>query len=243
MTQYPAPIPPLGDSEPPDEPCERKRGPQPPNVVDFDVDIFGAERAAARLAQRIEEVYDRPPRVDDNGGRLLSPPLQPGHDRVDGCPGAPVTLVVFGAHATPWSRALGKVLQRVRDDHPSTAAVAWRHYPDPVAHPRAVLFALAAEAAAASGRFWGLTRVMLSLRHDDPQDLRGAMARAGLDPGPTLATMRTGLGTDRIAEDVASARASAVIATPALFINGRCYEGRLDPAAVSASVGLAAPPS
>jgi hypothetical protein len=61
----------------------------------------------------------------------------------------------------------------VSDDHP-TVAVAWRHYPDPVAHPRGGLFALAAEAAPAGG--------------------------------------------------------------PALFIDGRRYDGRLDPKAVSAAV-------
>jgi protein-disulfide isomerase len=52
--------------------------------------------------------------------------------------------------------------------------------------------------------------------------------------------MRTGRGTDRIVQDVASARASAVIAAPAMFINGRRYEGWLGPDAVSSAVGLAA---
>jgi hypothetical protein len=81
--------------------------------------------------------------------------------------------------------------------------------------------------------------VLLSLRHDEPHDLRAAMVRAGLDPEPTMAAMRSGLGTDRIVGDVASARASAVIAAPALFINGRRYDGRLDPSAVSVAVRLA----
>jgi len=210
--------------------------------VDFDADVFGAERAAARLAQRIHKV-DGVVRVAANGGRLLSPPFTPDHDRVDGFPGAPVTLVVFGAYATPGSSLLGRVLDRVRQDHAGRTGVAWRHYPDVAAHPRAPVFALAAEAAAARGRFWALTRALLSLRHHDPEDLHAAIVQAGLDPQATLATMRTGLGTDRIVEDVASARASAVYAAPALFINGRCYEGRLDPAAVSAAVRLAAPPS
>jgi protein-disulfide isomerase len=235
MTEHPAPIPPLGASRPPAEPYALHRPPRPPAVVDLGDDLFGAEPAAARLAEQLADVHGAPVRVDGDGVRLLSPAFEPGHDRVDGIPTARVMVVAFGAHASPWSRTLGSVLQRVRDDHP-TVAVAWRHYPDPVAHPRAGLFALAAEAAAAGGHFWALTRVLLSLRHHDAEDLHAAVVRAGLDPHATLAAMRAGAGSDRIVQDVTSARASAVIAAPALFINGRRYDGRLDPEAVSAAV-------
>jgi protein-disulfide isomerase len=215
----------------------------PKPAVDFDIDVFGAERAAARLAEQLGKVPGRPVRVAADGRRLLTPPLTPGRDRVDGVDGAPATLVVFGAFATPWSRALAKVVDRVRKDHPVTVALAWRHYPDPAAHPRAMLFALAAEAAAASGRFWAMTRALLRLRHDDPVDLRAAMVRAGLDPGLALAAMRAGVGSERIVDDVTSARASAVVAAPALFVAGARYDGRLEPAAVSAALGRATPSS
>jgi protein-disulfide isomerase len=130
---------------------------------------------------------------------------------------------------------LGEVLAHVRERH----RVAWRHYPDPVAHPRAAVLALAAEAAAVGGRFWGLTRELLRMRHDDPADLHAALQRAGLDPERTLATMRAGTGTERIVDDVANALASGVIASPALFIDGAHYQGELDPAAVAAALDAA----
>jgi len=47
--------------------------------------------------------------------------------------------------------------------------VAWRHYPDPVAHPRAGMLALAAEAAAARGRFWALTRELRAQKKQKPR--------------------------------------------------------------------------
>jgi protein-disulfide isomerase len=114
-------------------------------------------------------------------------------------------------------------------------AVSWRHYPDPVAHPRAAILALATEAAAERGRFWALTRELLQARHHDPSDLHAALLRVGLDPAPTLAAMRAGTGADHIVADVTSALRSGVTYSPALFINGKRYEGELDPGAVSAA--------
>ena len=143
---------------------------------------------------------------------------------------------MFGAFGTPGSRPLGRVIERVREDHIATARIAWRHFPDPGAHPHAVMLALAAEAAAARGLFWALTRELLRLRHDDPVDQHGALIRAGLDPERTLDAKRAGTGADRIAADVASAMGSGVAFTPALFLNGERYDGELDAAAVSAAV-------
>jgi hypothetical protein len=128
-------------------------------------------------------------------------------------------------------------LDRVREDHPATVAIAWRHYPDPAVQPRATLFALAAEAAAVSGRFWAMTRVLLRLRRDHPDDLRGLMVRAGVCPDHALAMMRAGAGSERLLDGVASARASGVVAAPALFVDGARYDGRLEPEAVSVALG------
>jgi hypothetical protein len=82
-----------------------------------------------------------------------------------------------------------------------------------------------------------MTRVLLRLRRDHPEDLRGAMVHAGVDPDHALAVVRAGAGSERIVDDVASAQASAVVAAPALFVDGARYDGRLEPAAVSAALG------
>jgi 2-hydroxychromene-2-carboxylate isomerase len=209
----------------------------PPEIVDEQTDAYGAEAAAAALAERLAQVRSSAVRAAHDGLDLLAPPFTPGHDRVDGPEWARSILVVFGAHGTPSSRPLGRVLAAVRTRHPATVAIAWRHFPDPAAHPRAAVLALAAEAAAAQGRFWALTRAMLSARHHDPADLSAAMVRAGLDPTRTLGAMRAGTGADRIVADTASALASGVVFTPALFIDGERYRGELEPEAVSAALG------
>jgi 2-hydroxychromene-2-carboxylate isomerase len=232
---FPRPIRLPGQPEPPREVPEEGRHAQP-EIVDEPIDAYGAEAAAADLAERLEQVRSRAPRVSDDGVALLSPPFTPGRDRVEGPQWAGPTLVVFGAHGTPSSRTLGRVLAAVRTSHPATAALAWRHFPDPAAHPRAVVLALAAEAAAAQGRFWALTRELLSARHHDPIELSAAMVRAGLDPARTLDAMRAGTGADRVVADTTSALASAVVYTPALFIDGERYLGELEPKAVCAAL-------
>src|SRR6478752_7606319 len=207
-----------------------------PSVVDADIDLYGAEAAAAALTERLMSPAPADVRYGDDGRAMLSPPFESGRDRVDGYPDAATTLLVFGAFGTPWSKHLGTVLHEVRDRHPATVRVAWRHYPDPAAHPHAVVLALASEVAAIHGRFWALTRALLSEKHSDPADLHAALIHSGLDPERTLAEMRAGHGADHIADDVGSARASGVIASPALFIDGVRYEGELTGSAVSAAL-------
>jgi Thioredoxin len=233
--EFPRPVRLPGEPPPPREPHELHHH-EGPDVVDDTVDLFGAEDAAAQLVERLERVPTGAAERAEDGRRLLSPPFAPDRDRIDGSASAQSTLVVFGALGTPSSRPLGKLLTSVREHHRSTVAVAWRHYPDPAAHPRAAILALAAEAGASLYRFWPIVHELLRQRHDDPRDLRSALLHAGIDPRRAIETMRAGTGIDRIVDDVASARASGVIFSPALFVNGEQYEGELDAAAVSAAL-------
>jgi protein-disulfide isomerase len=239
MEEFPRPVRLPGEPERPREPYGPPPRHDPPTVVDDDVDLFGAEEAAARLTDRIARAQPSAVRLAEDGRPLLAPPFDAAHDRVHGLTPAPVTLVVFGAHATPSSRPLATVLAHVLERYATTLGVAWRHYPDPVAHPRAAVLALATEAAVARGRFWALTRELLHMRHHDPADLHAAMVRVGLDPQRAAEAMRAGTGSDRIVEDVGSALASGVTFSPALFMNGERYEGELDHVAVSAAIEAA----
>jgi hypothetical protein len=132
-------------------------------VADDDIDVFGAEDAAACLARRLEQVRAGTAARAGDGRELLSPPWEPPLEQVDGPRSARASLVVFGAHGTPASRTLAKVLARANATSPRWRS-SWRHYPDPVAHPRAVILALATEAAAVRGSFWALTRELLYTR-------------------------------------------------------------------------------
>jgi Thioredoxin len=237
MDEYPARRRLLGQSDPPLHRPERDPGPTTPDVVDEDFDLFGAEDAVSALTDRLKDVQPAAALRSDDGQPLLSPAFDPARDRIDGRAGAARSLVVFGAFGTPTSHALGQLLDDVRERFGTTLDVAWRHYPDPVAHPRAAVLALACEASAAIHTFWSLAHELLRLRHNDPIDLRTAMERARLDPKRALAAMRGGTGSDRIVEDVASALASGVMYTPTLFVDGRRYNGELEGAALAEALG------
>jgi hypothetical protein len=234
--QFPPPIRLPGERRAPPAPAPIHRRAEVPDVVDEATDRFGVEDTAARVAERLARVEPHPARVAEDGEILLTPPLARAHDRIAGPASGRATLVVFGAHGTRSSRSLGAVLDAVRQRHPATVGVAWRHYPDPVAHPRAVVLALAVEAAAEAGKFWTLTRELLRLRHHDPRDLHGAIVRSSLDPARTREAMRGGAGADRIAGDVASALGSGVTFGPALFVAGERYRGEVRPAPVLAAI-------
>src|SRR4051812_10774222 len=114
---FPPPIRLPGQPEPPREVPEEPRH-SPPEIVDEPIDAYGAEAdgaeaAAAALAERLAHVRSSAVRVAHDGLALLAPPFTPGHDRVDGPPWARSTLVVFGAHGTPSSRLVGRVLAAV----------------------------------------------------------------------------------------------------------------------------------
>lgn len=237
--EFPPPIRLPGERPAPPEPYASPAPGEIPDVVDEDTDRFGVEDVAARLAERLARVAPHAARVADDGEILLTPSLAPGHDRIAGPASGRATLVVFGAHGLPSSPSVGAVLSAVRRRHPATVGVAWRHYPDPVAHPRAVVLALAVEAAARAGKFWTLTRELLRLRHDDPGDLHRAIVRSSLDPDHVLEAIRSRAGEDRIADDVASALASGVTSAPALFIAGERYRGEVHPTPVLAAIDSA----
>lgn len=171
-----------------------------------------------------------------NGVPVLTPPLDLSRDHIVGPPWAPASVVVFGTYGTPASRRLGKVLEQLREAHPATLLVAWRHLPDPRRHPRAAGLALAAEAAAEEGRFWAMHRALLATRHDDVDDLHAAARRAGVDFYRLLDRMRAGVGADRVVSDVESAAASGVATAPTLFVNGERFSGSLNAAAVWAAL-------
>jgi hypothetical protein len=232
-SSHPAPeFPPLahtvGQPDPPRAPYGDDRRSQPPP----DLEGFGAESAAAELAERIAALHAGAARLGPDGHVALEPPFAAERDHFEGNPHGRVTLVVFGAFGTPGTRVLHRLITGVRERHADSVIVAWRHYPDPVAHPHATVLALAAEAAATRGHFWAVARQLLAMRHDDPSDLHAALVRANVDPGRAREQMQAGAGADRIVGDVESALRSGVAYSPALFIDDERYTGELEPAAV-----------
>src|SRR2546422_11667440 len=100
---FPPPIRLPGEPEPRREMPEQRHY-EPPEIVDIPIDAYGAEAAAANLAERLARVGSGTVHVADPGLDLLAPPFARDRDRVDGAPWARSTLGVFGAPGTPSSR-------------------------------------------------------------------------------------------------------------------------------------------
>jgi protein-disulfide isomerase len=87
----------------------------------------------------------------------------------------------------------------------------------------------ASEAAAAQGKFWEMSDILLN--HQDelsPRDLARYAEELDLDVERFSDELRRREYAPRISEDVASADESGVSGTPTFFINGRRHYGVYD---------------
>jgi protein-disulfide isomerase len=148
----------------------------------------------------------------------LTPPFLRGHDHALGEAG-PV-VVVFGDYEDPDSADAWRAVEQLRARWDGFTA-AWRHLPIGELHPNANGAALAAEGAAAQGRFWDYHAVLLA-RQDalSVADLLTYAGELGLDVSVLMDDMREGRHAERVLDDVRSAVASDALATPALFVEG-----------------------
>lgn len=141
---------------------------------------------------------------------------------------APVTVVFYGDFECPYCARAADVLQALRDELGDGFREVYRHFPLIRSHEHAQLAAEASEAAAAQGQFWPFHDHLVA-HHDalGPERIEQIAADLGLD----LAQFRDQLGThvfaERVQADYRSGVQSGVDATPALFVNGTRYEGRL----------------
>ncbi|NEA28341.1 Na+/H+ antiporter NhaA [Actinomadura bangladeshensis] len=158
----------------------------------------------------------------------LAAPVDPERDHIRGPARAPVTVVEYGDFECPYCGQAENVIRELLAGHGDVRYV-WRHLPLTDVHPQAQMAAQAAEAAAEQGAFWKMHDLLLQ-RQDalQPKDLVRYAGELGLDVDRFRADLRTGLGTDRIAEDVDSADLSDVSGTPTFFVNGRRHMGAYD---------------
>src|ERR1700722_2031623 len=88
-------------------------------------------------------------------------------DHLIGSPGARVGVVEDSDFECPVCHAVEPAVRQLLQNHTGTVVFAFRHFPLEAAHPRALMAAEAAEAAAAQGQFWPMHDLLLS----NPQHL------------------------------------------------------------------------
>ena len=165
--------------------------------------------------------------AEDDLGRLALPVGE--RDHAQGPADAPVTLVEYGDYECPYCRRADPVVRRIRQELGDRLRFVFRNYPQNSVHPHASEAAMAAEAAAAQGKFWPM--------HDELYDHQDELAESDLSKfalraGVEIYKFQADLGSERFAarvrEDVLSGQQSGVRRTPTFFINGIRYDGELE---------------
>jgi protein-disulfide isomerase len=159
--------------------------------------------------------------------RTLSLPVS-DRDHRRGPDDAAVTVLAYGDFECPYCARAHGLLESLRDEFGDRLRLAYRHYPLARVHEHAQRAAEAAEAAGAQGQFWPMHDA-LTAHHDalDADRIDAIAAELGLDTDAFAAHLDAHAFAERVRADFRSGVRSGVDGTPALFINGQRYPGRL----------------
>jgi protein-disulfide isomerase len=215
------------------------------NLEEAKLGILAASVIASLAAWVAFTVIRRLPRDRKAGvGSAVAPPIldladdvDPEVDHIRGPVDAPVTLVEYGDFECPYCGRAEPVVRELVRRFGNDLRFVFRHLPLVDVHAHAATAAEAAEAAAAQGRFWEMHDMLIpegvSLIYPDLVRYAGDL---GLDVERFADDIRSRSYALRISRDVASADASGAVGTPALFINGRRYQGSQRVDALTAAI-------
>jgi protein-disulfide isomerase/uncharacterized membrane protein len=160
-------------------------------------------------------------------------PVRPD-DLAIGSPDAPFTLVVFGDFQCPYCQAFRGLAGRLVEKFPDRLRCVFKHYPlstecnrhvQKSLHYFACAAARAEEAARAVGTPEQVNAYAMKLYANagrlDQNPYESLASDVGIDRDRFVAALKSGVGRERIEEDVDLGHELGVENTPALFLNGR----------------------
>ena len=151
----------------------------------------------------------------------LSPPVG-GADHILGPSHAQVTVVEYGDFECPNCKQAAPAVKLVLQRFSGRVRFVYRHFPLEQVHPHALHAALAAEAAAAQGKFWPMHDLLFdNQQHLKPPALRRYAQQLELDMARYDAEMAEELYLQRVREHRESGERSGVRGTPGFFVNQR----------------------
>jgi protein-disulfide isomerase len=138
---------------------------------------------------------------------------------------APVVLVEFSDFECPYcAQATGEIRQ-ILAAYPSQIRLIYKQFPLSM-HPHAGLAALASLAAAEQGKFWELHDQMFShFRQLSQEHILAWAQEIGLDMPKFKAAMDNPKYEAEVEKDMADGEFVGVNGTPAIFINGKHFNG------------------
>src|SRR5947209_19947752 len=156
--------------------------------------------------------------------RLVIPVSERDHRQ--GPDTAAVTLVQYGDYECPYTRLSTHVVRALQQEIGEQLRFIYRNFPLTEIHPHALHAALAAEAAAAQGKFWEMHDSLFHHQQTlEDADLEQFAEAVGLDMQQYARDMAERPSSSRIEEDLQSGIRSGVRGTPTFFINGVLFPG------------------
>lgn len=136
---------------------------------------------------------------------------------------ARVTIILFQDLICPYCGNVLGTIDQLWEEYPGNLRLVIKQFP---VHDKARLAAEASFAADAQGKFWDLHDLMLQHQDDLSRDaLIGYAQQAGLDVATFTAALDHHTYATALADDVASAKAIDVNATPTFLVNGQVIQG------------------
>jgi protein-disulfide isomerase len=140
-----------------------------------------------------------------------------------GNPKAKVQIVEFSDFQCPFCSRLGKPLKEVQAHYGKDLVVAFKHFPLNF-HKEAKDAAIAAECAAAQGKFWEYhDELFLNQKELARKQFDTYADTVGLDDDKFSACLGDPKVDEKVEADMSEARKAQVRGTPTIFINGRKF--------------------
>ena len=150
---------------------------------------------------------------------------------------APVTIVEYGDYECPECLNAVPIMAGLREHFGDRLRIVFRHFPISSMHPGASAAAIAAEAAAAQGRFWEMHEALFRRQRELYNvDLTHLALRLDIELYKFERDRESAEAARRLREDLESGTQSGVRGTPTFFINGCRYKGAVDLPSMRAAV-------
>src|SRR5260370_7497367 len=174
-------------------------------------------------------------------GKHLAVPVS-DRDHHQGPPPAAVTRVHYGDYESPNPRQSKTIVRGLQQQLGEQLRFVYRNFPLTEIHPHALHAALAAEAAAAQGKFWQMHDYIFHHQHTlEDANLEQFAEAVGLDLQQYARALADQRALARIEEDVEGGERSGVQGTPTFFINGVLYRGSWEQDALLPALHAASP--
>jgi predicted DsbA family dithiol-disulfide isomerase len=172
--------------------------------------------------EQVEHLYKE--RFDVASVRTI--PLEGSPSR--GPEAAPVVVVEFADFECPYCQKIAPELDSLWSARKDAVRFVYKFLPLTM-HPHGEIAARAAVAAQLQGKFWEMHHQLFANgQRLEERDIEGYAEAIGLDIERFRADMGGDLAKTRIAQDRNLADALGVKGTPALFIDGREYDSKVD---------------